>query len=303
MVAIDDARTVMTARAARLGLDGARTALLVDHMLDAELRGLSSHGVERVRWLCETARVDPSAHPRELDRSDGYARWDGDGCLGYLALSEILDRELADPPAGARLLVASHCFPTGRLGWYAERVARTGLVALVTATSTARIAHPAGGPPLLGTNPICLALPGDPEPTVIDVSMGRVTYGDVLQAAAAGEPLPEGVSVSANGGGQTDPAEITAGRAGILPFGGGQAHKGFALALMVELLCSALAGTDGHAAVVLLARPRAEPVAGLRELVGGRRFPGDGGRDRRAAANAAGAVEIDAGIWKWLTTG
>ncbi len=293
----------MTARAARLGLDDARTALLVDHMLDAELRGLSSHGVERVRWLCETAQVDPSAHPRELDRSDGYARWDGDGCLGYLALSEILDRELADPPAGARLMVVSHCFPTGRLGWYAERIARTGLVALVTATSTARIAHPAGGPPLLGTNPICLALPGEPEPTVIDVSMGRVTYGDVLQAAAAGTPLPEDVSISATGGGQTHPAEITAGRAGILPFGGVQAHKGFALALMVELLCSALAGTDGHAAVVLLARPQAGPVAGLRQLVGDRRFPGDGGRNRRAAAYAAGAVEIDAGIWKWCTTG
>ena len=291
----------MTARAGPLGLDGARTALLVDHMLDAELRGLRSHGVERVRWLCETARVDPTARPRLLDRSDGYARWDGAGCLGYLALSAILDTELQDPPAGARLLVAAHCFPTGRLGWYAERIARAGLVAVVTATSTARIAHPGGGPPLLGTNPICLALPGDPEPAVIDVSMGRVTYGDVLQATAAGAPLPDGVSVDLDGRPQTDPTEITAGRAGIVPFGAAQAHKGFALALIVELLCSALAGIDGHAAVVLLARPAAEPVAGLRTLLGDRRFPGDGGRDRRAATRAAGVIEVDDELWRWLS--
>lgn len=299
-VAIDEVRTAMTARMARLGLDEARTGLLVDHMLDAELRGLRSHGVERVRWLCETARVDPAARPRLLERTGGLARWDGAGCLGYLALSAILDRELADPPAGARLVVASHCFPTGRLGWYAERIARTGLVALVTATSTPRIAHPAGGPPLLGTNPICLALPEQPEPAVIDVSMGRVTYGDVLQASALGIPLPEGASVGLDGAVQSDPAAITANLAGIVPFGGAQAHKGFALALIVESLCTALAGTGGHSAVVLLARPQAEPVAGLRKAVGQRRFPGDSGRDRRAAARAAGYVELDDGLWRWL---
>ena len=294
----------MTARMTALGLPGPEAALLVDHMLDAELRGLASHGVERVRWLSETALFDPGARPRELHRSGGLARHDGAGCLGYLALAAVLERELSEPPAGARLVVVSHCFPTGRLGWYADRVARAGLAAVVTATSTPRIAHPDGGPPALGTNPICLALPGEPEPVVIDVSMGRVTFGDVLNARAAGRLLPPGAAVAAAGGGaERDPAEVTAGRAGIAPFGGEQAHKGFALAAIVELLCRALAGLDGHAAVVLLAHPESDPVPGLRTLLGDRHFPGDGGRDRRAQARAAGAVELPDELWMWLSGG
>lgn len=300
-VEIERLRAAMLSRAGELGLDGGRAALLVDHMLDAELRGLASHGVERVRWVSETARFDPRARPRLVDRSDGQALYDAAGCLGYPALAEVLDRELADPPVGARLVVVSHCFPTGRLGWYGERIARAGFVGLVTATSTPRISHPDGGAPVTGTNPICLALPDDPEPVVIDVSMGRITYGDVLMAAAGGPPLPQAAAIRADGtGAEHDPGEVTAGRAGIAPFGGPQAHKGFALALAVELLCRALAGDDGHSAVVLLAAPQAEPVAQLRAAVGDRHFPGDGGRDRRAAARAAGSVEVAGDLWAWL---
>ena len=301
-VEIERLRAAMLARAAGFGLDDERAALLVDHMLDAELRGLASHGVQRVRWVSQTATFDPGARPRLVERRDGHARYDGGGCLGYLALAEVLDRELTEPPEGARLVVVSRCFPTGRLGWYGERIARGGFVGMVTATSTARIAHPAGGPPVTGTNPVCLALPDDPEPVVIDVSMGRITYGDVLVAAAGGLPLPEGTAIRADGTGpEHDPGEVTAGRAGIAPFGGEQAHKGFALALAVELLCRALGGEQGHTAVVLLARPQAAPVAGLRAAIGDRHFPGDGGRDRRAAARAAGSVDLPADLWAWLS--
>ena len=124
---------------------------------------------------------DPNARPRRTGRSEGLARWDGGGVVGYVALAEALDREADDAPAGARLVVVERCFPTGRLGWFAERVAGRGLVCLVTATSTARIAHPDGGPPILGTNPICLALPGDRRAD----GRGRVDGPDHLRRGAA----------------------------------------------------------------------------------------------------------------------
>jgi hydroxycarboxylate dehydrogenase B len=298
-VAIDQLRDALTARAAELGFARRRAERLADHFLDAEMRGARGHGAERMRWLHGLGDLRPHAVPLLRERSDGLARYDGDGALGYLALAEVLADELADPPQGARLIAVADCFPTGRLGYYAELGADAGLLTLVTATSTPRIVHPDGGPPLLGTNPLCLGLPGRP-PTVIDVSMGAVTYGAVLKAAATGRELPDGAAATPGGSPEHDPAAVTASRSGILPFGGELAHKGFALALVVELLCGALAGLDGHSAVALLASPVAAPAAPLREALDGRRFPGDTGGRAFAKAEQRGSVTIPDDLWDWI---
>ncbi len=302
-VSIDELRSALHTRAVALGFPDTAAALITDHFLDAELRGAPTHGAERMRWLAGFPKLAPTAEPRQLERSEGLTRWDGEDAVGYVALAQALDSELEAAPDGAQLVVVSHCFPTGRLGWFAERVARRGLVCLLTATSTARIVHPDGGPPLVGTNPLCLALPGPAGPTVVDVSMGEVTYGAVLHAAATGGRLPEGALRRADGSAETDPREVIADRAGIVPMGGDRAYKGFALAAIVELLCGALAGTDGFAAVALLAAPQAEPVARLRALVDGRRFPGDRSADTYAAALCRGRVTIPGDLWTWLGGG
>ena len=150
---------------------------------------------------------------------------------------------------GARVVVAESCFPSGVLGAWARRLADAGLVAIVTANSPPRLPHPTGGPPLTGTNPIAIAIPSsDGRPLVADVSMGAVTHGDVL----AGKARPEE----------------------LVPFGGPQAHKAFALAAGVELLVGALVGPE-PGAVVVAVRPTADPVPHFRELAAGRRLPGD----------------------------
>ena len=146
--------------------------------------------------------------------------------------------------------MAADCFPTGFLGHYVRRLAEGGLVAALTATSPARLAHPDGGPALAGTNPLAIAIPSsDGRALVADVSMGRVTYGDVLAGQASEEEL--------------------------VPFGGEQAHKAFALALGLQLLVDSLTGTNSYGAVLLVARPEADPVPGLRERSAGVRLPGD----------------------------
>src|SRR5204862_15846 len=218
-VRIEELRAAIDERLRGLGFDARAACLIGDHYLDAELRGAATHGLERLRWLADANGIDPQARPVPIDRADGLARWDGNGAVGYVALADALTAEVDDPPAGARLVVVERCFPTGRLGWFAERVAADGLVCLLTATSPARIAHPDGGPPALATAPLCLAVPGAP-PALVDVSMGRITFGDVLAAAAAGEALPPGSGVRPNGSPEDDPAEIAADRARIRPFRG-----------------------------------------------------------------------------------
>ena len=234
-----------------------------------------------------------------LERADGFARWDGNGAAGYVALADVLAAEAADAPPAARLVVVERCFPTGRLGWFAERVAGEGFLCLLTATSPARIAHPDGGPPALATSPLCVAVPG-PSPAVVDVSMGRVTFGDVLAADAADERLPAGSAVRADGSPEDDPAEVRAGRAAIRPFGGDQSHKGLALAVLVELLVAAVSASPGFAAVALLAVPRSDAAGRLRELLAGRRFPGDQSRARRDAALAHGSIAVPDDLWAWI---
>jgi LDH2 family malate/lactate/ureidoglycolate dehydrogenase len=231
-----------------LGFEADSADVLVAHFADAERRGKAGHGFSRVDWLA-TLDVDHSARPVLVESEEGFERWDGHGALGYLVLEAIVRATLADPPERARVVVARRCFPSGALGCWVRRLADGGLVAALTATSPRRLPHPDGGPPLTGTNPLAIAIPaGDGDPVVADVSMGAVTAGDVLVGKATDDEL--------------------------VPFGGEDAHKAFALAVGLELLVSALAGPE-HGAVLVVARPDHDPVPALRELAAGRRLPGD----------------------------
>jgi LDH2 family malate/lactate/ureidoglycolate dehydrogenase len=234
-----------------LGFGEADARTLADHFLDAEARGKRGHGFSRVEWLATLpVDVDPAARPERLVAEPGFERWDGNGALGYLTLAAIVEAQLAAPPEQARLVVAQRCFPTGALGYWARKVAEGGLVAVLTATSPPRLGHPAGGPKLTGTNPLAIAIPSsDGPPLVSDVSMGRVTYGDVLAGEASDEEL--------------------------VPFGDEHAHKAFALAVGLQLLVDSLVGEPGYGAVLLVARPEADPLPGLRARAGGIRLPGD----------------------------
>jgi LDH2 family malate/lactate/ureidoglycolate dehydrogenase len=223
---------------------------LAAHFLDAEARGKQGHGLSRVDWLGTLPDLDPTARPQRVRSEPGFERWKGRGALGYLVLEAIVQAQLADPPANARVVVAADCFPTGMLGYWVRRLADQGLVAALTATSPARLASPDGGRPLAGTNPLAIGIPSsDGRAVVADVSMGKVTYGDVLTGEAAPEDL--------------------------VPFGGDQAHKAFALAIGLQLLVDSLTGGEGHGAVLLVARPEADPVPGLRARAEGARLPGD----------------------------
>lgn len=237
-------------RLAALGFRPADVETLAEHFLDAERRGQSGHGLSRVEWLETWERLETEARPERIVREPAYERWHSRGALGYLALAAAVDAQLADPPERARLVVCQPAFPTGALGSWARKLALGGLVAVLTATSPRRLPHPAGGEPLTGTNPLAIAIPSsDGRPVVADVSMGAVTYGAVL----AGEARPDE----------------------LVPFGGTQAHKAFALAVGLQLLVDALSPEPGFGAVLIVARPEADPVPALRELAAGLRLPGD----------------------------
>jgi LDH2 family malate/lactate/ureidoglycolate dehydrogenase len=262
----EDARS----RLAALGFREQDVEVLARHFLDAEQRGRQGHGVRRIEWLETWKELPVDARPERVVRDAGYERWDGGGALGYLVLDAIVEAQLAEPPQPARLVVAGRTFPTGMLGHWTRRLAEGGLVAAMTATSPRRLGHPDGGAKLTGTNPLSIAIPSsDGRPVVADVSMGNLTYGDVLAGRATEDELA--------------------------PFGGELAHKAFALAVGLQLLVDALIPApapaapvlpggsveptprpaDRFGALLLVARPEADPVPAFRELAAGARLPGD----------------------------
>ena len=233
-----------------LGFGEADAEELWAHFDGAELRGKQGHGHARISWLEELDGYDAAAEPALLEEDEGFQRWHGGGAIGYLVLGRVVRAQLERPPAHARLVVCERTFPTGMLGHHVRRVAEGGFVGALTATSPRRLGHPDGGPKLAGTNPLAIGIPSSGgDPVVADVSMGAITWGDVVAGLREADEL--------------------------VPFGGEQAHKGFALAVGLQLLVDALVRDEGHGAVLLVARPEADPVPALRKLAAGVRLPGD----------------------------
>jgi LDH2 family malate/lactate/ureidoglycolate dehydrogenase len=230
-----------------LGFDEEQARALWEHFDDAEQRGKLGHGHSRIPWLETLEGVDPGAEARLAVDEPGFQRWSGGSAVGYLTLRRVVDHQIGSPPERARVVVCERTFPTGMLGHYARRLAEAGLVCALTATSPARLGPPEG-PKLAGTNPLAVGIPSsDGRPVVVDVSRGAVTWGDVI-AGLAGEDQ-------------------------LVPFGGEQWHKALALALGLQLLVDSLVSEPGFGALLLVARPEADPMPALREL--GVRLPGD----------------------------
>jgi (2R)-3-sulfolactate dehydrogenase (NADP+) len=141
---------------------------------------------------------------------------------------------------GIAVLAITHSYSAGVLGWFVERLARQGLVALMFANSSSLMAPHGGTRPFFGTNPIAWAAPrAEGEPVVADLSSSTVAWVKVNAAAQAGEPIPLGWALDAQGNPTTDAIAALAGS--MAPAAG---HKGSALALLVDVMSGGVAGSN-----------------------------------------------------------
>jgi LDH2 family malate/lactate/ureidoglycolate dehydrogenase len=212
-------------------------------LVEGDLRGRPSHGVQRLPVIAERVRrglIRPGARGRAVWTAEAVLTVDGAFGFGphvaRLAADAIAERAARTGVAAAAIHNASHL---GMLALYVEPLAMQGLVALAFTTSEALV-HPWGGrSALVGTNPIALALPTDGEPFVMDMATGAISKGEVIARGLRGEKLPDGAAVDAEGVPTVDP--IAADGGAISPAGG---HKGFALGLALELFVAALTATE-----------------------------------------------------------
>ena len=149
-----------------------------------------------------------------------------------------------------------HAHTCTSLGYFTEQLAQNNLLAIGSTNASARVAPPGGSTPLLGTNPFAMAVPdGDGGIAFqFDFSTSAVALGKITMAAAAGESIPLGWAVDADGEPTTDP---DAALKGSLVSAGG--YKGFGLGLLVEVLASALTGGRRSVDVPPLKAPAGPP--------------------------------------------
>lgn len=226
---------------------------VAEALVDANLAGHDSHGVARIPQYLQAiaaGQLDPAAQPTVRKESACSLLMDGHWSFGQvgakLCMQEAIRRARAQGMAIAALVRAYHI---GRLGEYAEMAHDAGLIALVTTGGLGgrHIAPGAGMAPyggaqaVLGTNPLSFGFPAGAEPPVMsDFATSTVAMGKVNLARAKGEALPPNCILDRHGNPTTNPNDFYDGGV-LLPFGG---HKGYGLAVVVELLSQALTGSD-----------------------------------------------------------
>lgn len=224
----------------RTSLANARS--VAQALVAAEADGQGGHGLSRVPSYASQAKVgkiDGHATPvvtqtraasLMVDAKHGFAYPAFDAARGRLA---AIAREAGVAVAG--FAMSSHA---GALGLEAEKLAGDGLVALAFANTPKAMAPAGGKGALLGTNPIAFAAPQrNAAPLVVDLALSEVARGKIMAAAQKGEPIPVSWALDALGNPTTDAKAALAGT--VRPLGGA---KGFALAIMVEVLAAALVG-------------------------------------------------------------
>ncbi|WP_288520435.1 Ldh family oxidoreductase [uncultured Pseudomonas sp.] len=242
-VPFNELRALLQSIFERHGCSAAVAAVLAHNCASAQRDGAHSHGVFRIFGYVSTLAsgwVDGRAEPQVTDLAPAYLRVDAKGGFAQpaLAAARPLLVEKART-AGIAVLAIHNSHHFAALWPDVEPFADEGLVALSVVNSMTCVVPHGARKPLFGTNPIAFAAPcAGHDPIVFDMATSAMAHGDVQIAARAGERLPPGMGVDAEGQPSTDPKAILEGGA-LLPFGG---HKGSALSMMVELLAAALTG-------------------------------------------------------------
>lgn len=318
------------------GVSKADSDIVATSLVGSNLRGHDSHGVMRVPFYIgkvQDGSVDPKGRLTVEKESASSIVGDGGWGFGQVVAQDMMRRLIAKCESSAivcgTLRKACHI---GRLGEYAEMAAAKGLTAMVIANNHGagqRVAPVGGKRPRLGTNPICIGMPGGATgPFVFDIGTSATAEGKVRVKKIAGQQVPAGWIIDPDGKPTTDPNQLYGDPPGtILPLGGDQAYKGFGLSYMIEMLAGGFSGGQcafpnpppplGNCAIFWVMNPeffggaahlktevsnlekyvREVPrIDGVKEVT----LPGDPER-RTMNDRSANGIPLDDGNWKALT--
>jgi len=215
---------------------------VADSLIFANLRGADSHGIARLPfYVRRLTDGGTKARPKiEIIReTEGTATLNGDDGMGQIVSLCAVETAIRKARStGVSFVAANRSSHNGAISYYSIKIAEAGMIGISMSNTTPVMAAWEGSGATIGNNPLSIAAPtGHGQPLVLDMAMSRVAGGKVRLAATNRQRIPLGWIVDERGRPTDDPQELTKGGA-LMPFG---EHKGFALAVMLEVLSGVVA--------------------------------------------------------------
>lgn len=328
----EDLRTMCKSVFEAAGFSGDNAAIIARLMVEANLVGHDTHGVRHIPVYVSRIRdglIEPGAVIRTISETATTATLDGQGTLGHVAATRGLELAIEKAHAhGVGAVAVRNQEHVGRVGAYPELAAQAGFVGITFCNAQGRgisIAPHGGLGRRMGANPFAAAFPNPAgDPILLDISTSAIAINKVRQAQDRGARLPEGAMLDADGEPSTDPEDFLKDGGAVLPLGGLlYGHKGFGLAVIIDLFSGVLGGSgtarihhdtrlnNGTFHIVLdpdcFVDPdryrteieayadylHASPTRSGRERV---RLPGEFEQDNRRLRSADG-IEIEHAVW------
>ena len=246
-LSLDQLRAEVAAALQRAGASPAMADCTARALVLAESQGQGSHGLSRVAQYAthlKNGRADGNAQAQVVQRKGAALVVDAAEGLAFpaceLAVREAISAAQQHGVAFAGVVRSHHC---GVLVDHLRAVADAGLVGIGLTNSPAAMPAAGGAHPIFGTNPVAAAFPRrGADPLLIDLSLSEVARGKIMVAAKEGRAIPEGWALDAHGKPTTDAKAALTGS--MLPLGAATSNKGAMLALVVELLVTAVIGAN-----------------------------------------------------------
>lgn len=227
---------------AACGMEAEDATLLADSLVDADARGIHSHGTLRVPDYVDkliAGGVDPRGQPRIVQDDAAAIVVDAGNAMGQIAarfaMRAAIERARTTHVALAAVRGSNHC---GAMDRWACLALPHDMIGIATTNALPTMAPWGGAEKIVGINPLAIAVPSHEEPPlVLDIAFGATAHGKIRVYHQKGFPIPEGWAFDADGYPTTDAARAMAGL--IQPIGG---HKGVGLGIMMGVLSSLLSG-------------------------------------------------------------
>jgi LDH2 family malate/lactate/ureidoglycolate dehydrogenase len=208
-------------------------------LVASNLRGVDSHGIQLLPFYVEqllAGEMDARTDGRVMSESGSCLLFDGQNGLGQWIAETCCGHAIRIAKEhGVALVVARESNHFGAAAWWAQKMREAGQIGIIMCNASPIVPPWQGKEGRLGTNPICVALPG---PWLLDMATTTVAAGKIFKAYLNGQPeIPAGWAFDANGVPTTDTAAAYKGM--LMPLGG---YKGSGLAMMVEILSAVLGG-------------------------------------------------------------
>lgn len=237
----------------KLGVPQEEAEIAADALVQADLRGVDTHGVIRfnphswyVKWLRDGA-MNPRANLRLIAETAASALLDGERGIGMVVGHRAMELAIRKAKeTGAAVIGVRNSRHFGMSAYYAMRALPHDMIGIAMTNASRQVVPTFGREARFGTNPLCFAVPADKElPFVLDMATTTAAAGKLELAARLGKSIPPGWALNEKAEATTDPRAAQKGRR-LLPLGGsreGGSHKGYGLAILVEILCGVLTGT------------------------------------------------------------